>query len=169
MGGECHYGNVVECLYAGLLLPSGDFTISEDEWNSLMLALYLDILRRSTEGDGFWTSKYNQTGHTGLYPPFHTYEYFHREKYDTPFWNGDTSGKNAYTGNICFENGKCHNRNDVNYVAQGMWSAAAHEGQLGGLVAANAWKWNQYKKLASPNVMYWTMRGVITYQQYTWP
>jgi hypothetical protein len=171
----CEYDSIVECLYAGKLLPSGDISISNDEWNKFTLALFLDIFKRSIEGDGFWTADFNPMGKNIKYflidpfVPFHTSGYHDRKWYDTPFFNGDPNGENLYTGNVCFENGKCHDRNDVNYIAQGMWSAAAHEGQLGALIAVNAWKYTEYEHSASPSVMYWTMQGVLTYQQYTWP
>ena len=165
-GGPCQYDNLVECLYSGGAWPSGNYTISDDEWDQFTLALYYDVYRRSRRGDGFWTLVYDPTGRSkmagSLFVPFHTEAYYHREVYDTPFW--DHYG--AYSGNVCFESGKCYARNDVNYVAQGMWSGAATEGDLGTTVVANVWKWNEYGHLASQGVNYWAGRGAALWNTY---
>jgi hypothetical protein len=167
-GGTCQYGDLTECLYSGGAWPSGDFIISDEEWNQLTLALFYDVYSRSHKGDGFWTLVYDPTGRSKqentLFVPFHTEGYYHREVYDTPFWNH----YGAYSGNVCFESGTCYDRNDVNYVAQGMWSAAALEGPIGAIVVANVWKLTQYDPphLASADVNYWAARGVAIYDNY---
>ena len=169
----CKYDNLVECYYSGGYWPSGDTTFNDEEWDAFTLALYLDILKRSQEDGGFWTHEWDGTegAETKFWLPFHTQGYFARKGYDTPFWNG-SEVEAVYTGNVCFENGSCYDRNDVNYIAQGMWSAAAHEGPLGipgALGAANAWKWVKYQHLASPSVNYWAVQGAIIYNRYRWP
>lgn len=97
-----------------------------------------EYLRYGIFGEGFWTQTFDPDGRQGINPffvPFHTETYYMREIYDTPLFNGDTSGNNAYVGTICI-NGKCSDRNDLNYVAQGMWSAAAGETSYGAMYAA---------------------------------
>jgi len=84
-----------------------------------------------------------------------------------------TTEKTGLQGNVCFENGECYGRDDVNYIAQGMWSAAALEGKVGGEFIANYWKNDQYGHEAGPDVLYWIDVGVDTYReydnQYHWP
>jgi RHS repeat-associated protein len=155
-GSICYSGDLIECLYSGSLLPNGDIIISDDEWEMFVLALYLDILGRA--GDGFWTFEFNPGDREWPFIPFHTEGYYQREGYDTPFWNGYT-----LTGNACFSSGNCYNRNDVNYIAQGMWSAAAHEGPWGAQYIANKWKQMQYGKDASPGVLFWVHYVVAAY------
>ncbi|MEW6085796.1 MAG: RHS repeat-associated core domain-containing protein [Chloroflexota bacterium] len=153
---------LIECLYTGGLLPDGDISITDEEWDQFTLALFYDIYRRANEGDGFWTIRTPETVRYNVpfVVPLHTEAYHHRAVYDTPFWNGG-----VHTGNVCFENGKCSDRNDVNYVAQGMWSAAAHEGPLGAYTSAIAWK---LSIRSSPNLdtLYWAGTGAVEYQYY---
>ncbi len=158
--GVCEYDLLLECLYSGGLLPSGDYSISDEEWAAFTLALYMDVHRRA--GDGFYTMELNPGKQNWPYAPFHNENYNHRAIYDTPFWNGN----GTLTGNICFSNGQCHDRNDVNYIAQGMWSAAAHEGKVGGKFIANYWKQDQYGHGASPEVLHWVEVGVDLYNLY---
>ncbi len=160
--GTCQYDNLVECLYSGGFWPSGDYTFTNEEWNQFTLALYYDIHRRASTGEGFWTLQFNPTGRKWPFVPFHTEEYYEREVYDTPFW--DASG--AYSGKVCFENGECQDRTDVNYIAQGIWSGAANEGKWGAEYAANYWKQEEYGHDASPEVLYWVDVGVDTFYQY---
>jgi hypothetical protein len=156
--------SLIECLYSGSLLPDGDITISDQEWSDFTRALFYDVKRRASEGDGFWTHHFNPENQEWPFVPFHTKEYNHRAEYDTPFWDGYGQAK----GNVCFTSGKCYSRNDVNYIAQGMWSAAAHEGKWGGEFIANYWKQQQYGHDASPEVLYWIDVGVDTYAKYDW-
>ena len=104
--------------------------------------------------------------------PFHTATYFNREGYDTPLWNGSEKEPAPYMGNICFVNGSnydCYDRNDVNYIAQGMWSAASSEGRIGAWASANAWKIKKYFHLGSADVNYWAQQGVTIYNSYNNP
>ncbi len=158
-GDTCQYASLVECLYSGGAWPDGDYTFTDDEWADFTLALYMDVHRR--ERDGFWTIQYNPEHQKWPFAPFHNENYNHRGVYDTPFW--DHYGK--YSGDVCFNNGECHNRNDVNYIAQGMWSAAAGEGKFGGEFIANLWK-KRYGHEASPEVLYWVGVGVDLYKAY---
>ncbi len=176
-GGPCMYDTLLECLYSGGAWPSGDTTFTDEEWAEFEYALYLDIYRRSQEGeDGFWTSEFDPTGryadfvshlkawdfknwNPSLFLPFHSKSYYDREFYDTPFWDH----KNFYSGNVCFESGDCYPRNDVNYIAQGMWSAAASEGYHGALGATTGWKFTQYGYPASYGANSWAMQGVTSF------
>ncbi len=164
--GICQYDSLIECLYSGGAWPDGkNYTFTDEEWRQFTLALYYDVYRRSHEGDGFWTLEYDPTGISqdgGLFVPFHTEAYYHRTEYDTPFWNG----YGAYSGDVCFKNGKCYDRNDFNYIAQGVWSGAAHEGDTGAIGVPNVWKWNQYGHLASRDVTYWSGRGLSVWDYY---
>ena len=159
----CKFDNLVECTYARGYWPSGDYTFSDEEWRQFTIAIFLDIVRRSPS---FWTLEFNADNREWPFVPFHTEEYYAREGYDTIFWNGDTTGTNPLTGNVCFENGNCYQRNDVNYVAQGMWSAANYEGHWGAEKAANYWKQKEYGHGASAEVLYWVNVGVDLYNQY---
>ena len=159
----CEYGNLVECTYSRGYWPEGDYTFSDEEWKAFTITLFLDILRRSSS---WYSLEYNHGDHEWPFAPFHSDAYYERKIYDTVFWNGDSSGVHALTGDVCFNDGACHSRNDVNYIAQGMWSAADHEGHWGAEWAANSWKQQQYHHDASPEVLYWVNVGVDTYNNY---
>ena len=165
--GVCEYDNIIECTYSGGYWPSGDYTFSDEEWAMFEQAIYLDIARRANEGDGFWTNEFDPPGPPSvrtdrLFLPYHTASYYDRQGYDTIFWNGSETDP-RYSGNICFESGACYDRTEVNYIAQGMWSAAASEGHVGAFFAANVWNLYKYEHLASLDEIYWSIHGVNAY------
>ncbi len=160
----CQYDNLVECVYSGGYWPSGDYTFTDEEWDAFTLTIYYDVNRRAHTGDGFWTHEYAPLGTSNqpLFVPFHTEAYYDRRGYDTIFWNA----YDTYSGNVCFENGDCYDRNDVNYIAQGMWSGAAGEGPIGAVVVAEVWKKDQYNHPASEDVKFWSAKGADIYTGY---
>jgi hypothetical protein len=160
MRGVCSYNDLTECLYSGGFWPSGTLWVTDEEWDELKLALFYDINERIGE-ESVWTPDLKPENMSWPFFPFHSEDYHHRMIYDTPFWNG-THGQ--FEGDVCFETGACYAREDVNYIAQGMWSAAANEGILGGLVIANAWKLVEYQHFANSGSQYWTVQGVLTYE-----
>lgn len=133
---KCLPGDLVECFYRRGRLPTGNWNISQDELNSLMLAVYYDIAKR----------------------PVSLSDFNDRAIYDTPFWDGFGADK----GSACIRN-SCYARTDVNYFAQGMYSAK-YEGQVGGLTLMNVWKLQQYHHLASSGSMDWFNTGFSFYE-----
>jgi len=95
---KCDQSTYVECAYSGgLLVISGRLNINPKQLEQLMIAVYLDLQQRSRSASD-------------------------RSTYDTPFW--DAYGK--VPGQACFK-GICFPRQEVNYFAQGMYSAASGE------------------------------------------
>jgi hypothetical protein len=119
---DCLPGNLVECFYNGGVMPSGDYEITYEEFLSLMTAIGYDI-----ENQG----------------PIENYEI--RGIYDTPFFNL----LGAVDGTICIQGGQCRDRSEYNYIAQGIWSAAALEGKEGMIAIVAGWKLYEYKHLPS--------------------
>ena len=112
---ECSQTNLVACYEedTGPYWKDGDL-VELGAFNKLLIAIYNDYS--------------NNLFYTGL----------QRYSADTPFWNGNGAWVDSNNNNIledgeidpdgsaivCFEWGVCYEQIDVNYVAQGMWSAA---------------------------------------------
>jgi len=135
----CVVGELVECFYRRGRLPTGDYYLTQEELDNLMLAVYLDIAQR----------------------PISVSDFQNRAIYDTLFWDG----YGADTGSICVD-AKCYNRTEVNYVAQGMYSAK-YEGSLLGEVVVNLWKYKEYKHFASEGTINWFEVGNNFYNDQT--
>jgi hypothetical protein len=123
---DCSPGNLVECFYNQGVMPSGDYDITLEEYFALMLAIGYDI-----DNQG----------------PIENYEI--RGVYDTPFFNL----LGGVEGTICIDGGACRDRSEYNYIAQGVWSAAALEGREGMLAVVAGWKLDQYGHLPSLNAV----------------
>jgi hypothetical protein len=82
-----------------------------------------------------------------------------RGEYDTPFWNGEGANNR-----ICFGQ-NCYKRSDVNYVAQGMWAAAADESLDQAYQDAAKWKASRYGEQLTANTKFWIEYGFKTYNQ----
>jgi len=108
----CDESTYVECFYARELLEiNGNLEIDNDQFNLLMIATFYDITNRDRTASS-------------------------RTRYDTPFWD---AGGDA-PGTVCFS-GDCYDRVEVNYFAQGMWSAANREPLwYGEEVIVGSWK-----------------------------
>ena len=90
-----------------------------------------------------------------------------RVAYDTPFWD---AGGDA-PGDVCLS-GECYGRAEVNYLAQGMWSAANGESLwYGEEIIVGLWKrWNNIlnpetypSATPSEGTLYWFEIGYQTY------
>jgi RHS repeat-associated protein len=126
---SCDENNLVMCFYGRGLLPTGTYDLTQDQLNELMLAVYYDINNR----------------------PY--FSYFDRKDYDTPFWDwgGEAHSK------ICVD-GRCYKGIEVNYFAQGMFSAK-YETYDPGLLLVSAWKKINYKQSPSDDTIYWYTVG----------
>jgi len=138
---ECTPMELVECFYRRGRLPSGEWNITEDQLNQLMLAVYYDIHGR----------------------PVSLSDWLDRKIYDTPFWDGYDKD----IGSVC-TNSTCYNRTEVNYIAQGMYSAK-YEGSLAGKAITHGWKFNEYGHTASPGTIFWFQKGFDFYTLQTLP
>ncbi|GAP18559.1 protein containing RHS repeat-associated core domain [Levilinea saccharolytica] len=118
----CPYSSYVECFYARELYQiNNSITINDDDFDLLMIAVFFDIRNRVRTNS-------------------------ERAAYDTPFW--DSYGKAP--GNVCFDDGSCYSRHEINYFAQGMWSAANNEPLwFGEKVIVGGWK--TFNHLTKPN------------------
>jgi hypothetical protein len=114
--------------------------IDQSEFNELLYVLHDDLKNRDN----------------GLIPLLR-YDP-RRSDYDTPFWNGDRNNDH-----VCFGQ-NCYKRSDVNYVAQGMWAAAAGENLDQAYQVAAKWK-SGYGHELSASTMYWIEYGFNTYNQ----
>ena len=95
----CDETNLVECFYARErpYFDNGVLDITQAELNMLYLAVFFDIKHRDR---GTWD----------------------RFNYDTPLWDG----WGGTPGSVCIRD-ICYDRPEVNYFAQGMYSAAEGE------------------------------------------
>jgi RHS repeat-associated protein len=132
---NCMVEELVECFYRRGRLPSGEYTLTDEQLESLMLAVYLDIENR----------------------PLSPSTWKLREVYDTPLWDG----YGADNGNICTTTG-CYGRNEANYFAQGIFSAK-FEGEALGEIIVQLWKIKEYQHLASEGTIYWFEKGYDFY------
>jgi hypothetical protein len=91
-----------------------------------------------------------------------------RLAYDTPFYNGGGRGSDLPEGifpanqQVCIEGLGCSGRSNINYFAQGMWSAAAGESLEIALEIAEAWKL-QYGETNPEDALYWVEYGYNYY------
>jgi RHS repeat-associated protein len=132
----CNSSNLVWCFYVRGRLKTGTYYIAKDQLDKLMLAVYYDVKNRPYIGS-----------------------YFDREVYDTPFWNGYGSDNTDST--ICVI-GMCYPGVEVNYFAQGMFSAK-YETYTQGLAVVYGWKLTQYHILPSPGTLFWYSVGYNYY------
>jgi len=158
----CETNNYVECFYSNkYLVIDGKHQINYKKWYAFLYALYLDISRRAEAfppTELHWWNGMDYVAEQESYRHINP-TYLKRGSYDTPFW--DNVGQAG--GLVCF-GGRCFDRVAVNYIAQGMWSAAAGEGIPGAMGAAYYWKraqWGMF--LPPPEVLYWTGQGVKYY------
>lgn len=135
---NCLPGNLVECYYNQGVMPSGDYEISPKEYFQLLLAISLDVDKQKPED-------------------LKNYESI-RKMYDTPFYDFKT-----LNGEICVKGMFCRNRQELNYIAQGMWSASVNEGKIALISAIILWKKESYNKLPSSDTITSAIEGYDFY------
>jgi RHS repeat-associated protein len=138
LGLVCPLGyTYTQCSYAGALLQiNGDLDVDLAQFKEMLKAFLYDLRNRQPVG--------------GLDPA--------RSAYDTPFWNqfGDLPGRACF-GSVCSA------RQEVNYVAQGMWSVAAGQGWGLGIAGVTKWKVEQYGHTPSAATYFWFAVGWVAY------
>jgi RHS repeat-associated protein len=136
----------VQCAYSGgSLLINGDLQLDGDQFNLLLISIFLDL-------------KYRQ--------PVGGYDFAARSVYDTPFW--DSYGNKP--GNVCVSDA-CYGRAEVNYIAQGMWAAASGQSISEGHFGVYAWKTLKFisspltykSPIPSDGTLYWFDVGYHVY------
>jgi hypothetical protein len=95
--------------------------------------------------------------------PLRTRNDFQREAYDTPFYTGGSDQPNQV---VCVEGSGCYHQNEINYVAQGMYTA-----QAGGSLQDAIDDTTRYSTQLYPNdpidgKLYWAEYGYNFYQKY---
>jgi hypothetical protein len=138
---NCNIEEIVECFYNRGRLPSGTYIMTEEELNNLMLALFYDIYKR-------------------LWNPL---DWYGRRIYDTPFWDGYEVDNST----VCI-GGACYKGIEVNYLAQGMYSAKYEKYELG-IALVKEWKSKNYSDTPSEGTMYWWNIGYNYYMDQTLP
>lgn len=93
-----------------------------------------------------------------------------RGAYDTPFYNGGGRGTDdnppwPSDQVVCIETIGCYGRSEINYFAQGMWSAAAGESLATAKAIAWGWKELSYGESPSEEVYYWVEYGYRYYRE----
>ena len=134
---SCNSGNLTWCFYNRGLLPTGTYNVSQSQMEELMTAVYYDINNR----------------------PYASY--LDRVRYDTPFWDWEGVANSI----ICIE-GDCYKGIEVNYLAQGMFSAK-YETYDPGLLLVYLWKESQYREPPSSGTMYWYTAGYNFWMDHT--
>jgi hypothetical protein len=99
-----------------------------------------------------------------------------RGRFDTPFYNGGGKGViDIYpsTQNIIIEGYGEWGRSEINYFAQGMWSAESGESLEWALGLTEQWNRNQYGDEVPEKVlagkMHWTEFGYTWYKKWNAP
>jgi hypothetical protein len=131
----CQKSTYTECFYSRELLEiNGSLRIDKKQFAILQLAVFYDIKNRT------------RTPRDRLI-------------YDTPFWDayGKAPGKACYSGS-------CYGRNEVNYFAQGMWSAANNQSMETGEFIVSEYKKLFYSHPPSAGTLYWFKAGYVAYQ-----
>lgn len=106
-----------QCAYVGAYYDLGYSCtlLDSDQFNQMILAIYYDLKNRAPVGG---------------------YDFPTRSVYDTPFWNA----YGQLPGELCVTGDKCYGRSEVNYVAQGMFVAAAHQDMPEAKAGVFGWK-----------------------------
>jgi len=139
LSSSCDQATYVECFYSRSLLNiSKRLHLDKSQMALLTLAVFYDLNKRS------------------LGP-------YDRTRYDTPMWDG----YGAAPGDICY-GGHCFQRQEVNYFAQGMYTAASGEKRQAGLVTVYAWKGVKYFEKPSDGTLFWFDLGYEIYQLLAW-
>ena len=97
-----------------------------------------------------------------------------RHTFDTPFYNGGGRGGLSdppYDADqiVCIGDQGCWGRSEINYFAQGMWSADAGESLDRALEYTSTWNFMNYQ-LSSAEIqgkLYWTEFGYLWYQNWS--
>jgi hypothetical protein len=97
-----------------------------------------------------------------------------RWTFDTPFYNGGGRGGyddppyESYESTLIGNSDSYSNRSEINYFAQGMWSAAAGESLDRALKYTTDWNGTWYKLTPEqiPGKLYWTEYGYSWYQNW---
>jgi len=128
----------VECFYMRhpFDLIDGPLDISMEDLQNLLLAVFFDVKARKTSG----------------------IHYYERGFYDTPFWNG----YGLLPGDVCVDE-TCYKRQEVNYVAQGMWAANAGQSIEQSRHTVEVWKNLVYGEDPSLATYFWNDVGYNTY------
>ncbi len=137
LGSNCT-DSYTSCFYQGRLLTLNAYEqIDQYEFHRLLVAIYFDIKDQR------------------IFFPLDPI----RAVYDTPFWDG-------YTNDVpvCFE-ASCYPRSSVNYVAQGMLSAATGQTLNDSHLLVHLWNIKEYAHAASPEEIHWTTYGHLMWFQ----
>lgn len=130
----CEESTYTECFYTKHLLKiNKKMNMNKKELALLFIAVHDDLKKRSLNG---WD----------------------RSRYDTPFWDG----KGSAPGQSCF-GGRCFDRQEVNYFAEGMYSAAIHEPRNRGQQAVADWKFIMYVESPSEGTKDWFDIGYVAF------
>jgi hypothetical protein len=156
--------SLAACHQAGLLRPFSDGErISRAEFNELLEVVALEMYTHDTPSFKWYdpiTALANRRAG--------------RDTYDTPFYNGGgRDGLNsreihpgAYPNDqqVCLDQG-CFGRSDINYFAQGMWTAAAGDSLTDALAAVRMWNRSSYSITDSElqDRLFWTEFGYNWY------
>jgi RHS repeat-associated protein len=147
--------SLTSCYQQGILAELESGHVEEDEFNQLMETVATDM------EEGMVLP--NPVG--GLLTG--------RDTFDTPFYNGGGRGglenppyESSQT--VCIGDQGCWERSDINYFAQGMWSAESGESLETALWTTEQWNSTSYS-LSSPDIqgkLYWTQYGYLWYKNW---
>ena len=84
-----------------------------------------------------------------------------RDRYDTPFYNN--GGTYPSGQEVCIGDMGCWGRSEINYFAQGMWSASAGDSVEEALATTQDWNQTFYEHDATEGELYWTEFGYDYY------
>jgi hypothetical protein len=170
-------GTLAECMGAptsnrsgAVLYPSRvefeeNELIEQGEFEDFLEALYQDIKVEDTPRIHNPMFREGQEWMVYIHVEYIASFFAGRGNYDTPFWNAggpDTT--------VCVEGHRCARQSDVNYVAQGMWSAQAGESLLDAYAITLVWKKVQYREDYGEypwheDILYWTAVGWTWYNE----
>ena len=138
-------GTLAQCFSERSVIDFSDHEqIDQSEFDDLLTAIYYDIQR--VDRGSFDAA---------------------RSTYDTPFFDGNQRRGEPTRPDqmVCFGE-DCYNQSSVNYVAQGMYSAAAGQSLDDAIFIVEAWNLIQYLHRADEDEIYWLTYGYKYYLEH---
>ena len=145
--------SLTSCYQQGTLSTLKDGQVSEDEFFKLLETVATDVK------EGMTPRGLPAGALTG------------RGRFDTPFYNGGGNGSiDLFPSDqqVCIGNQGCGGRSEINYFAQGFWSADSGESLETALWTTSLWNKREYDLSESkiPGKLFWTKYGYAWYKNW---
>ncbi len=150
---------LAECFIKKGISPFQDNQINQGEFDDMLDEIAKDLYDHWTPGIGTPSPDWIGEKAWSLGPAYLA----GRGRYDTPFYDG--GGIYESDQEVCLGHA-CYGRSEVNYVAQGMWAAAAGDSLEDTLEITTYWNMDQYGHPPTEGELYWTQYGFEWYRDW---